>query len=324
MSTSPASFSTSNKYQDLISQWNNSMKEQTMSFEPFTRIHTADAPSIRRWSDLPIGRMPDWNGSAAIAAQAVGATNVNTYSTQGKALKVELLAFDVKHNPNLVQDKMMELQNSIIKTANALVFGTLQGAFSATYDDGAGGTPTVIGSLNKYASAGDADGVLDQDQSNSLTAGLSYDGLASAIQLMQRFRDASGEPFGMGTGPLVLIVPTELFQVATNLAGSAGLIVSGSMTAAAAATKIGDANPYASQGLQVVSSPLLSDTNNWFLCEPSAGGHTPVNFWTSGLPTINVTVDEANLKTVITAGAYMQSWVDGPASGLVGSEVAGA
>ena len=327
MTTSPVNYGVTNAYQELVSEWTATMARREFEFEPFTRIHTDNAAQIRRWGDLPIGRMPTWNGDAAIAAQAVGATNVNSYEPTGKALKVEILNFDVIHNPGIVQKKLAQLQDAVVTTANALVFGALETANSPdTYDNGAGGTSPVIGATHKYATPGDADGVLDQNQSNYLTTALSYDGLSSALQLLQEFRDMSGEPIGLGKAGLCLIVPPGLYSTAVNLVGGPSIVISESASAQAApyanVTKMGSLNPYGQGNIQVVSSAFLSDSNDWFLCETSASDKTPVNFWTAGMPTINVTVDEANLKTVITASAFMRAWIDGPSAGIVGSYVA--
>lgn len=273
--------------------------------------------------------MPDWNGTANIATQSVGAVNANTYTPQGKAFKAEISNFDLIHNPQIVQKKIAQMADSVVATMNAEVFGALESAFQDTYNTGetsGGDETTVISTSHKHATVGAGDGDIDTVQSNKLVAALSYDSLSNALQLIQDFKDPSGEPLGLGREGLVLIVPSALYADAINLVGSDTLLLSESADGATGAytntTKIGSANPYGGGYIQVVSSPYLADSNDWFLCETAASDRTPVNLWTVGLPTINVTVDEANLKTVITAAAHMRAWVDGPSAGLVGSEVA--
>ena len=325
---SPATFGVDNAYEALASEWEQGLRSRSMMFEPFTRIHTDNAASIRRFSDLPIGRMPNWNGSESITTQQVGAVNANTYTPQGKAFKAEILNFDLIHNPQIVQKKIAQMADSVVSTMNAEVFSALAGAFTATYNTGAtsgGDETTIISTAHKHAGVGAGDGVMDTDQSNKLTQALSYDSLSNALQLIQDFKDPSGEPLGLGREGLVLIVPSALYADAVNLVGSDSLLLSESAdnqgSAYANVTKIGSRNPYGGGYIQVVSSPYLSDANDWFLCETAASDRTPVNMWTVGLPTINVTVDEANLKTVITAAAHVKAWVDGPSAGLVGSLV---
>tara|TARA_Y100001973_G_scaffold106510_2_gene184892 strand:+ start:3114 stop:4067 length:954 start_codon:yes stop_codon:yes gene_type:complete len=314
--TSPANYGITNIYNELVEEWSNSLAQREMAFAPFCRIHTDNAAQIRRWGDLPVSIMPTRaDNTAAIATQKVGATGVNSFAPVNKALKVAINNFDVIHNPGLVQKKLAQLQDAIISTSNSLVFGKLESGFTDVYDAGHGGNEALIGDQHRFANG--TDGVLDEAQSNKVTTALSYDGISLALQKLQKFKDQAGTPLGLGMDSLVLIVPAELYSDAVNLVGSASLALSGD-----ADVKMGSSNPYGSGQISVVSSAYLSDTNNWFLCETAASDRTPVNFWTSGLPTINVTVDESNLQTVITASAYMNAWIDGPAAGIVGSLVA--
>ena len=313
--TSPANYGITNIYSELVEEWSNSLAQREMAFAPFCRIHTDNAAQIRRWGDLPVSIMPTRaDNTAAIATQAVGATGVNSFAPVNKALKVAINNFDVIHNPGLVQKKLAQLQDAIISTSNSLVFGKLESGFTDVYDGGHGGNVALIGDEHRYANG--TDGVLDENQSNKLTTGLAYDSLSVALEKLQKFKDQAGTPLGLGMDSLVLIVPAELYSDAVNLVGSAGLTIGGT------SAKMGSSNPYGTGQISVVSSAYLSDSNNWFLCETAASDRTPVNFWTSGLPTINVTVDESNLQTVITASAYMNAWIDGPAAGIVGSLVA--
>ena len=314
--TSPANYGITNVYAELVEEWSNTLAQREMAFAPFTRIHTDNAASIRRWGDLPVSVMPTRSdNTAAIATQAVGATNVNSFAPVNKALKVAINNFDVIHNPGLVQKKLAQLQDSIISTSNDLVFGKLAAGFTDTYDSGAGGPVALIGDGHRYANG--TDGVLDEEQSNKVAVALSYDGISLALQKLQKFKDMAGTPLALGMEGLVLVVPPDLYSTAINLVGSPQIVLAGDTD-----TKMGASNPYGTGQIQVVSSAYLSDPNDWFLCEAAASDRTPVNFWTSGMPTINVAVDESNLQTVITASAYMQSWIDGPPAGLVGSLVA--
>ena len=314
MAVSPVAYGTSNIYEALASAWAPLMQNMDMSdVEQFTRFHNDNVAAIRRWCDLPIGRLASWDGADnAITAQKVGSTGQTVTHTPGNyALKVAINNFDVVHNPQLVDQKVQELSRAVQKTAKSLIFGALNGGFTTTYPDGAGSTAELFNTSHRYAGAGDADGVLDQTQSNILTADLTYSGLNSAITLLQNWKDQSGEPVGLGRAGMVLIVPSELRAAAVNLTGGTLL---GSETKS-------NVNPIGTGAISVVASPYLSalDANNWFLCETAAGGSTPVNFWTSGLPSLNITVDEANLQTVITAAGYMKAWIDGPPAGIVGS-----
>ena len=306
--TSPANYGTTNVYSDLVEEWSNTLAQREMAFAPFTRIHTDNAAQIRRWGDLPVSVMPTRaDNSAPITTQAIGATNVNSFAPVNKALKVSINNFDVIHNPGIVQKKLQQLQDAVISTSNDLVFGKLASGFTDVYDAGHGGNEALIGDGHRYANG--TDGVLDETQSNKLTTALSYDGISAALQKLQKFKDMAGTPLGLGMDGLVLVVPPELYSDAVNLVGSPQIVLAGDTD-----VKMGASNPYG-------TSAYLTDANDWFLCETAASDRTPVNFWTSGLPTINVTVDESNLQTVITASAYMNAWIDGPPAGIVGSQV---
>ena len=314
MGTSPESYGTGNIYEALSSSWAPMMAQMDMSdVEQFTRFHTYNVAAIRRWSDLPIGRLASGaGGSGAISAQAVGATGQQVTPPPGNyALKVAINNFAVVHNPQIVDQKVQELSRAVQKTTKSLIYAALNGGFTTTYPDGAGSTAELFNTSHRYAGAGDADGVLDQTQSHVLTADLSYDSLNSAITLMQDWKDQSGEPVGLGRGGMVLIVPTNLRATAINLTGGTLL----------GSTSASNVNPNGTGEISVVSSAYLSalDVDNWFLCETAAGGSTPVNVWTSGMPSLNIPVDEANLQTVITAAGYMKAWIDGPPAGIVGS-----
>jgi hypothetical protein len=322
MATSPQSFSTSNAYATLVSQWDAGIRSLDMSdIEQFTRFHTDEVAAIRRWNDFPVGKLQPWGGgTSAIKENVVGSTGQTvTHEAGDYGSKVVIKNRDFTLNPSLVDEKIAELRRAVQKRMKDLVYGALNGGFSDTYPTGASyGNRPYFTDQNPYATdvstgAVGGTGAAGQPiQSNKLTTALDYAALNSAISLLQNFKDASGEPYGLGMGQLCLIVPTQLRAAAQNLAGGNLLGTSGT-----------DANPNAGM-ISVVSSPYLSglDVNNWFVCETAAGGSTPVNLWVSGMPSIAVTDDPANASKVITAVGYLKAWLDGPAAGIVGSQVA--
>jgi len=100
-------------------------------------------------------------------------------------------------------------------------------------------------------------------QDNKGTTALSHSALVSAITAMRKFTDDQGE--AILVLPKILLVPVDL--EATALGIVKGLWEYGSADRNVNTIK----EMYAQSGasLQVLSTPLLTDTNNWFLVDPA-------------------------------------------------------
>jgi phage major head subunit gpT-like protein len=96
-------------------------------------------------------------------------------------------------------------------------------------------------------------------QSNKGTAVLSSVSLQDAITAMSKFKDDQGK--ALGITPDVLVVPPDLQWTALELLNSTYYP---DLVAAAAGSQKLSANPLKGK-LDLVVSPYLTDTNNWFL-----------------------------------------------------------
>ena len=103
--------------------------------------------------------------------------------------------------------------------------------------------------------------------SNLGTSALSYASVVATIQAGKRQKDDRGNP--LPTVYRLLVVPIELEATAyeiTNAINKPG-------------TADNDANFLGSQGLQVLVDPYITDSNNWFMVDPSKAKEHLMWFW---------------------------------------------
>ena len=226
---------------------------------------------------------------------------------------------DLALQPNLVEQAVSRLYDSVTRTIESVVYTALEDTFSDTVDNGNGGTTAICSTGHEYYPIGYTSGGLSS-QSNKVEAALEVDALSSAFQLMQSFKSHKGVPAGYGVGPTALIVSPANADLAHQLAKS-----STSLTYtpdSEALTYLGGArmNPRTLQGIDVVVSPYLtaSNANDWWLVDSA---NTPVFVWMPFSPKIVIFDDYANHATKITISCFLKAGVQTPPGAIVGSFV---
>ena len=143
-----------------------------------------------------------------------------------------------------IKIRVQELAQEVKRHQDELVFGMVKDGFAALCYDGQY-------FFNTDHAEGDSG-----TQSNKGTSALSASALQSAFTVMMKFKDDKGKP--MGIVPDTLVVPPDLKWTATELLESvyAPEVVSG---------KTDTRRNVLSGVVELIVSPYLTDTNDWFL-----------------------------------------------------------
>ena len=314
-------FSTSDRYQAIAAEWQGAAGQLIPSWSRFAKLVTdKGSTQMTRFADMPIGNLQTWNGGEnSISSVSYGSSHEQTVALVGKGSLVKLTNIDVLNNPRLVEMKAAELLQSVESTVEQIVYSTLSNSFVDSVDNGASSTTEVCSNGHKIDTTGNGTG--DTDQSNLLTAALSYDGLNSAVEKMQSFRTFSNEPQGLGRGAMTLICHPSNRAVAHRLCQSADLIQHTSTpdsdaTAASTATLTGNSN--VNNGISYITSSYLTSSTDWFLID---NDNTPVSVWIPYAPTLDIQQLDSHV-TQLSVSLWVKSWVDVPCAGIVGSDVA--
>ena len=306
-------YSNGDKYAPLVVEWSQAIQDFVPSWDRFCNVRADNVIALQNYADITPGTLASWNGTADIteAATSYGSFAEQTVTADGFGRKISLTRRDVALDPGLVEKKAGELLNAAQMTIESSVFSALEGGFTASVDNGGGGTTAAIGGDFVLADA--------STQNNGLTAALSATSLASARQKLMEWKNYNGDPMGLGMGNLALIVSPKNADLAEQLTKSplARELFESTTTAASGA----NINPQSLRPYDVIVSPFLTaDDDDWFLVQ--TGIQSPVYYWTAQAPHLVIQEDEANQKVIMSVSMYHKVYVQTPPNGIIGSNVA--
>jgi hypothetical protein len=306
-------YSNGDKYAPLVVEWNQAITEYVPTWNRFCNVRADNAIALQNYADIKPATLGTWNGSEDITATSYGSFAEQTVTAQGHATRVDLTRRDVGLDPGLVERKAAEMLEAAQLTIESSVFSALEGGFSESVDNGAGGTTNVLGGTFVLADA--------STQTNGLTAALSATSLASARQKLMEWKNYNGDPMGLGMGNLALIVSPQNHDLAIEITKSPMLREVTSDASNNVAVSGANINPQADRPYDVIVSPFLTaDPDDWFLVQ--TGAQSPVYYWTAAAPHLIIQEDEVNQKVVMSVSLYHKVYIQTPPNGIIASNVA--
>ena len=248
--------------------------------------------------------------AAATSVSAVNAASqIATINAQGWAIKHQTPWHMLDRDLSLASQAGIKLANAARQNVNKQYFDGLEGLFASPHpavgtgvgEVGAAKTfiDTGLAFLQTEAGAG--------VNSNLLTAAFSETSLDSALQALQNYKDQRGLPLNIGVnGGLVLVVSPKNRKAAHE-------IVYSTLSGADMAN-----NSMSSWISDVVSFPMTTDEDDWFLIDPAL---SPAGIWMIEQPTVEVRPSEDGLFAIFVAKWQSAFYTRAYEYGIVGSDV---
>ena len=253
--------------------------------EKVVQVDRDDVASLKKAAMQGITTVQAWDG----VSDPTGGTLASVSSSHQQSvnysmflLNVRLPSHDVMDVPNLVSESARKLGFAVSNSVVGQGWGQVVKAWT---HDASGGVPPIDANHTL------ADGVTKFD--NKETTTLDAAALADALTRLRRFKDLEGETYDAALGEIALVVPPELEKTALELVAPA---FSGSDLSA---------NFFASYNITVVSSPYLTDSNNWALIPVNS---TPIRLWLRESPIVTQYTDPATNTLNLRVQAAMASY----------------
>jgi len=238
------------QYLTVDTQWQKIAMTVTSTKASETYAWLGSTPKMREWKDerIPKGLIESnftitnrkWEGSLAVDREALEDEQYGQI-----LIRARELATEAKRHPDELVFSL--LQDGFSTTGST---GDLSGEDIACYDGKAFFATDHSDTGAEYTTA----------QSNKGTSELSATTLQVAITTMRKFKDDRGRPKGIN--PTDLVVPPDLEWTARELLNSTYYPEEGSTTAKLATNVLKGV-------LNLIVSPYLTDTNNWFVLDTS-------------------------------------------------------
>ena len=251
--------------------------------EKVVKVDRDDVASLKKAAMQGITTVQAWDG----ISDPTGGTLASVSSSYQQSvnysmfmLNVRLPAHDVMDIPNLISESARKLGFAVSNSVVGQGWGQVVKAW--THDGADGKSP--IDAAHPISG-----GVFDNKETTTLDAAA----LADALTRLRRFKDLEGETYDAALGEIALVVPPELEKTALELVAPA---FSGSDLSA---------NFFASYNITVVSSPYLTDSNNWMLVPVNS---TPIRLWLREAPIVTQYTDNPtnslNLRVQCAMASY--------------------
>lgn len=167
-----------------------------------------------------------------------------------RGLKFSRKFMDTNQYPEYFQSAPRQLGRAASRTREQVLANVFNDSFGVAGDFVGGDGKALCASDHPVPSG-------DFTQSNIGTTALSPTALSTAMAVMRRYKDFSGEP--IDAKATTLVVPPELYDYAERIVSSTKL----------ALTANNDINPNNISRLKIIESTRLADTNNWYLVDDS-------------------------------------------------------
>jgi len=251
--------------------------------EKVVKVDRDDVASLKKAAMQGITTVQAWDGSS----DPTGGTLASVSSSYQQSinysmfmLNVRLPSHEIRDIGNLVSESARKLGFAVSNSVVSQGWGQVVKAW--THDGADGKSP--IDSAHPISG-----GVFDNKETTTLDAAA----LADALTRLRRFKDLEGETYDAALGEIALVCPPELEKTALELVAPA---FSGSDLSA---------NFFASYNITVVSSPYLTDSNNWMLVPVNS---TPIRLWLREAPIVTQYTDNPtnslNLRVQCAMASY--------------------
>lgn len=272
MATTPAAYSASNVYNDLIVILDRMAADTPVLFPQFCKVRTDVAKQIRSNSRNPLSFASAFSGSAPTAQQVKVSNHSMTVAESLFATDVLVPWRDEKLNEDEVARAMVDLVDVTMRHYDSLATAALEAALAGTLTvaDGNGSTVGFFALSSGHTLQGGG------GQTNKVATALSASSLAAARAIIHSWTDNVGNPLNLVGVPLALVVPSELTDLAMAITspGAASYYANTPIGGTAGMANVGN-NPLGN--IRVVENPYLSDANDWFLIP--MGERSPFTCW---------------------------------------------
>jgi len=313
MAVTKAAWGPTNRYPELVEQFNDQMGAWQSQAEMVCNIEMApNAASRRINADLPIADIGTWDGSANLTELQHGSTHVTTVTPQAYGGRLIFTEIEEAREPGLIANAASRLTTAVQRTMESVVFTRLEAGDDDTVDNGAGGSITVFNTAHPYGVPG---GGGTDTNDNKLAGALSHTTLDAARVALRNWRNSASQPMELDRGPLALVVPPALGDTARRLVYSDQFAqsVSGSVGATGA-----EINPWANRSVVVVETAQLSSAAEWYLI---ARDHTPLNLWVPTPPSIRILQDPANRQYSVSVVFEAKAYWKAPIQGIIANNI---
>lgn len=297
---------TSNVKQISVEAFMEGLAVVSDNYRGFMDFRTDDVPALRLAAMTGLGNFSTWDGASDLSVNTIdrpGHDGVTlSYSQYGYQCRISKA--DVADVPGIVGEASKKIGVSLANTYANLAYGLLNTGF--------GGGPTV-GSGNQLFSPTHtrASGT----RSNWSNSALDRAAFMSAITAYRSWTNYQSQPYDLTAGGFCLVVPPALEETAKQIVRSPFALTT---VASAGAPSQGESNIAGDYGTEVIVSPHLTDTNNWFLMSKL---ERTCKVWERFSPSIATTIDEDDKRVKISVDFAIATGVNAQPDGAYGAEV---
>jgi phage major head subunit gpT-like protein len=282
-----------NVKQIAVSSFMEGVVQPSDSWTQIFDVRQDDVASLRLAALTGIPDPGTWDGASDLTTASLDSTGAVTMSYQGYGVQVRIGKYDAAGDvPGIVAMAARKLGRSVASKRAALAWAHLETAFTA------GGSAIADGKALCASDHTTASGTR-----SNLAADSALDRSAFLAMLKQGFRswvNYQDQPYDLADAPKFLVVPPDLEETALQIVGSPFALTSitravggDSDTSTAAAPSQGEINTAGRYNTQVIVSPYLADTNNYYLiCDPSI--ESPLTYWDRSPADFRVDIDQDN------------------------------
>lgn len=268
-------------------------------FNQETMDSGAEIMEVFRSTGLWDERMEEQNVKSSVPGMGNPITFIPT--NYADSINISKNYFD-DHKFSIVSRMMTGFANMARKTREINAFSVFNNAFTTTVT---GDGSALIADSRTRLDGGTVD--------NKLTAALSETALNDAIIALANQVDHNGVI--MGNVPRTLLVPIQLFKLASEILGAE---LHSTNASSDSSSTFNDYNVFSSKyGINLVTSPFLTDPNAWFLL---ASNHGVMRFVRQDVVTDMIPYQYQTNNVYVYKGEYRETLGAVDYAGIVGSD----
>ena len=276
------------------------------NWRAFMDFRTDDVPALRLAAMTGIGDFGSWDGVSDLSINTIdrpGHDGVTlSYSQYG--YQVRISKADVADVPGIVGEAAKKVGVSLANTYANLAYSRLNAGF---------GGGSTVGSGNQLFS--NSHTRASGTRSNWSNSALDRSAFMAAITAYRNWTNYQSQPFDLTSGGFCLVVPPALEETAKQIVRSPFALTTVDTSGSASQ---GETNIAGDYGTEVIVSPHLTDTNNWFLMSKL---ERTIKVWERFSPSIATNVDEDDRRVKISVDFALATGVNAQPDGAFGAEV---